>query len=106
MSGGLNFPGEDGFSYQVAASLGMRPGIVAPGGTYIPLSVDPVLFLSLTDTGIFRNFAGTLATNARATASWRIPAIPALRGIRCYFAAVTISGGIRSVSNPIGVTVR
>jgi len=102
----LSFPGEGGNGYQVGASLSLRPGMTLPDGTYIPLSIDPLLLWSLSDPYNFRNFSGTLDALGRGTAWWRVPSVSAVRGIRVFFAALTFATGIRTVSNPIGVTVR
>jgi len=102
----VNFPGQAGLAYRIGASLGLRPGLDL-GSAYIPLRLDPVLLWSLSDPTTFAGFAGTLDANARATGRWRIPPIAGLRGLRVFFAAVTFDGnGLRSVSDPIGVTVR
>jgi hypothetical protein len=102
----LSFPGEAGSAYVVGASLGLRPGLSLPGGAYVPLNPDPLLVWSLSDPQTFAGFSGTLDPTGRALARWRIPALPGLRGLRAFFCAVTIGPGLRTVSDPIGVTVR
>jgi hypothetical protein len=103
----LSFPSEGGNAYLMGASLSLRPGITLADGSYIPLRPDALLAWSLNDPGTFRGFSGTLDALGRATAGWRIPAVPALRGVRVFFAALSYDpSGIRTISNPIGVTVR
>jgi len=102
----LSFPGEAGSAYVLGASLGLRPGLSLPGGAYVPLNPDPLLVWSLSDPQTFAGFTGTLDPAGRALARWRIPATPGLRGLRAFFCAVTLGPGVRTVSDPIGVTVR
>jgi len=103
----LSFPGEPNTLYHVGASLALRPGLTLANGAYIPLYPDAVFLRSLSDPLVFENFSGRLGSNARATARLRIPPIPGLRGLRLFLAAVTYdSSGVRTVSEPIGVTLQ
>jgi len=101
----LNFPGEAGRGYQAGASFGIQPGMTI-GGKGVPLNLDPLFLLSLTNPAIFQGFSGALDSGARASATVRLPPSPGLRGLRVFFAALTYDGGgIRVVSDPIGMTV-
>jgi hypothetical protein len=102
----LSFPADSGRPYLGAASLSVRPGLQA-GRHWIPLNPDPLLLLSLQAGQIFEGFTGTLDAAGRAQATVRIPPIEGLRGLRVFFAFVTFDpqGGIRSVSNLMGVTI-
>jgi len=101
----VSFLGEGGSLYQGAASLSIRPGIRL-GSHWLPLNPDAVFLASLTLPQVFTNFTGTLTGAGRATATFNIPPFEALRGLRVFFAFVTLgAGGVRSVSNLLGVTI-
>jgi hypothetical protein len=103
----LCFPGEAGASYLTGASLALRPGIQLSNGKYVPLAPDGLLTWSLSDPGTFAGFVGTLDGASRARAVWRIPGVPGLRGVRVYFAALTLGpAGVATVSDPIGVSIQ
>jgi len=96
---------EAGRAYLAAASLGTLLGIPSPAGR-IPLDPDPLFFLSLTNPLVFQGFAGFLSRSGTARLTVHLPNAPGLRGVRFYVAAVTYdAGGIRRVSEPLGVTV-
>jgi hypothetical protein len=101
----VRFPGEGGSPYQGAASLSIRPGI-SSGTLWIPLNPDALFLASLSTPQVFTNFAGTLSTAGRATATFNIPFREDLRGLRVFFTFVSFgAGGVRSVSNLLGITI-
>jgi len=102
----LAFLGESGKPYVAAASLGTLQGIPVRGSRRIPLNPDWLFHFSLRAPAVFRGFRGTLNATGRASLTVTIPAVPSLRGFRFYLAAVTYdAGGIRVISEPLGVTV-
>jgi hypothetical protein len=101
----LAMPGQAGRGYLAAASFGTRPAIPTPAGP-IPLVPDALFFLSLQAPAVFAGFAGVLDANGRAPLAIRIPAVPALLGLRFFVAAIAFdAGGIRRISEPLGVTL-
>jgi len=101
----LAMEGEAGKAYQAAASFGTLPGIQTPAGR-IHLVPDALFFLSLRAPSLFQGFAGVLDPTGTALLGVKIPAIPALRGLRFYLVAVSYDGGgFRRISEPLGVTV-
>lgn len=101
----LAMEGEAGKAYLAAASFGTLPGIMTPAGR-IHLVPDALFYLSLQAPALFQGFAGVLDPNGTALLGVGIPAIPALRGLRFYLAAVSYdTGGLRRISDPLGVTI-
>jgi len=102
----VSVPAEPGNPYAVALSFSYKPGFVVQGRR-IHLNVDPLLLLSLTNTGIFANFQGYLSTKGEAFPRIALPNLKGLQGQRFYAVAVTIgSGGFNVISEPLGVTIR
>lgn len=101
----LAMPDAAGAAYRAAASFGTLPGIPTPAGR-IPLVADALFFLSLQAPAIFPGFSGVLDAQGHASLAIRIPAVPALRGLRLFVAAVAFDAvGIRRISEPLGFTV-
>jgi hypothetical protein len=109
----VNFgPEYAGDLFQVATSLRCRPGLFIGGG-HIHLDVsDPLVtasLLGLDGGAVWRNFSGVLNANGSASVvpSVVVPNIPALRGVRFFYAAVAYNTveGIRAHSNMCGITV-
>ena len=95
-----------GQAYQAALSFSPRPGIPTPAGT-IPLTPDPLFYLSLSGAPYFVNFAGTLGIQGDALIHVDLPNATGLRGVRMILAAVVYdTGGIRRILGPQGFTVR
>lgn len=91
----LNDQWHPDFQYILVFSLGSTPGILLPDGRIIHLNPDPLLVLSLqspTSIGL-QNSIASLNANGQAIATWNIPNIPELAGIRISAAFVTIRGG-------------
>jgi len=102
-------PAHGGEFYQVALSLGHRPGIpVNPAGV-AHLAPDALLALSVVGVpGLFVNFGGTLDPQGRAPSrpTVNLPAVPGLRGSRVFGAAVAYTPqGARKVSNAWGIVL-
>jgi len=109
----VNFgPEYAGDLFQVATSLRCRPGLFIAGGQ-IHLDVSDPLFmaslLGLDGGAVWKNFSGVLNSNGSASVvpSVVVPGIPALRGVRFFYAAVAYNTveGIRAHSNLCGITV-
>jgi len=101
----LAMPALAGRSYQAAAAFATLPGIPTPAGT-IHLAPDALFILSMRAPALFVGFAGVLDRNGRAPLAVRIPAAPVLRGLRFFVAAIAYdAGGIRRISEPLGVTI-
>lgn len=102
----LSSPTEPGSPYLTALSFGFTPGFQVNGRT-IHLNPDPLFFYSLSDATVFVDFQGALDARGEAFPEFLIPPIKALQGIRFYAVSVTIqSGGVSTVSEPVGVTIR
>jgi hypothetical protein len=101
----LAMPGLGGHSYQAAAAFATMPGIPTPAGT-IHLAPDALFVLSTRAPTVFVGFAGVLDRSGRAQLGIRIPAAPVLRGLRFFAAAIAYDpGGIRCISEPLGVSI-
>jgi len=85
----LASPAHAGKTYQVAAAFTYRPGIPLTSGV-LPLSFDPLLYLSLTFPVMFQNFTGVLDGTGQGQASIALPNIPALHGYTIYSAFIVI----------------
>jgi len=102
-------PAHAGAFYQVALSLGHRPGIpVGPAGV-AHLAPDALFALSVAGVpGLFVNFGGTLDAQGRAPSrpTVNLPPVPGLRGVRVFGAAVAYTlQGARTVSNAWGIVL-
>jgi len=101
----LAMPELGGRPYQAAAAFATLPGIPTPAGT-IQLAPDALFTLSMRMPSVFVGFAGVLDPKGRAQLVIRIPAAPVLRGLRFFVAAIAYdTGGIRRISDPLGVTI-
>ena len=93
-----------GAAYQIACSLGRRPGVKLPNGEWLHLNVlDSLFFLTSQNLApiLFRNFAGTLDVLGSAKASIRLPgSFPKNLGITVFCAAVIYNlQGVLQVTN-------
>lgn len=103
----VSSPAESGARYVVALSAAPRPGIQVPGIGRIDLAPDPLFFLSLSGSPIFRGFQGVLDASGEARPSVNIPAIVGLRGLRFFASAITIvQGRVSTIAETIGATIR
>ncbi len=100
-----------GNTYVLAMSLS-NTGIPLGDGRIIPLGIDLILLLSIQSPlaiGL-ANSIGTLPQNGITQATWSIPNVPDLVGLRVYAAFVTISpgapSGIWSISNAVPIIVQ
>jgi hypothetical protein len=106
----LSSPGDGGLAYQVASSLG--PGPILLGNRKFPLAPDALFQVSIggTATAVFARYTGALDIKGAAQAAIRIPAIPALSGLRIYSAFATFKTtaplGVQSLSNHFALTIR
>jgi hypothetical protein len=99
-----------GFIVGFAAST--TPGIVLSDNRVIPLTVDPLLLLSLTpNNGIFLHTTGFLDGSgvAAAWATVSIPALPTLVGQTFYGAMITLDSGsttgVGGISAPLPIMI-
>jgi hypothetical protein len=102
------YPENAGRKYLVLGSIsGTDPGTPLPGGQVIlPLNLDVFtnIVFSLTNTGIFSNFLGTLDGSGAATAQLNYPPVPGSAGLFMYY-AFALNGPWNFVSNPISIYV-
>jgi len=92
--------------YQVALAFTPRPGIPTTKGL-IPLTPDPLFFLSISGVPIFRGFSGVLGLQGTATVAIDIPGVSGLRGVHLVMAAVVFDQtGVLRILGPHGFTVR
>jgi hypothetical protein len=102
----LSIPSESARPYVAAAALSVRQGIPLPGGRRIPVDPDALFFLSQHAPALFVGFRGILDGQGTANLLIRLPFIPALAGLRFHVAAATYDGGgIRVVTEPLGVVI-
>jgi len=102
----VSSPMEAGRPYLTALSFGCTPGFMA-NGRPIHLNPDPLFFYSLSDPIVFVDFQGALNARGEAFPEFRIPPIKALQGVRFHAVSATIGpGGLGTISEPVGVTVR
>ncbi len=98
---------DPGATYVIALSFGHGPGIPIGGSRRVYLVPDGLFRLSLLNAGLFANLQGVLDASGRALGTVQIPALPGLRGVRLFAAAVTIVGATPStVTETIGITIR
>jgi hypothetical protein len=85
-----------GASYQLACSLGRRPGVTLPNGERLMLNVtDPLFFLTSTNQipTIAQQFSGTLDASGRAVATVALPGnLPANLGVTVFCGGVIYAG--------------
>jgi DNA-binding beta-propeller fold protein YncE len=109
----LDFPGETGAPFQIAASASVDRGIPLGSAGLFPLDNDTLLRLTLDPlTRECVGFKGFLGPNGRAVAQFRsshhAPGVPA--GTTIYLAAVTFDGSltrdsVRTISNVASIVV-
>ncbi len=110
----LDFPGEAGRPYVVAASVsGVRPGLPVGDGRVIPITPDALTTIALAGgvPGVIDGTVGRLDAQGRATVRIRLNAIaPAIRGARIWFAAAVLdpaaSRGFAQIVGPSVLTIR
>jgi len=103
----VSSPGEAGAAYMIGLSFGFHPGITLPDGRSIHLNPDPLLVASLTNAGIFKGFQGWLNHRGEGPATLEIPRQRLLSGVRFFAVAITLANQqIRTISEPLGVTIR
>ncbi len=98
----LAIPSRPGASYQVAMAFSHVTGIPVPGLGTIPLDLDGLLVLSVSNVvpTMFKNFGGYLDIHGEATAAVVIPAASALVGYPFSVAGVTYdAAGINYITN-------
>lgn len=96
--------GTAGAAYQLAASLGRRPGLRWPNGEYLNLDVTDPLFVASASNAlptVLRGFAGRLDASGRASASIDLPSTwPAALGLTVFVAGVVYdTQGVVQVTN-------
>ena len=102
----LAIPSEAGQAYFAGAAFGALVGIPLGKGRRIPLDPDPLFFFSLNMPALFSNFQGVLNAQGTTMLTVNIPALPQLVGYRFFLAAITYGvGGVRVITEPLGVTV-
>ena len=99
--------GKAGAGYQAASSFG-RAGIPVGSGWSIPLTADPLFFLTVSGAvpALFSNYASFLDINGDGSVKVHLPGVPALVGITIFTAFVTYDpSGILEISNDHQVTI-
>lgn len=100
-----SFPEWPNRGYQLAMSLGYKPGIPTSSGV-IPLVPDPLFFLSMNVPTVFVNFAGRLDSQGIALANVNIPNSPALVGLVVYYGGVAFDqSGILTIAEPVTLVI-
>jgi len=89
-----------GDQYFGACSFG-HAGIAIPGGRSVPLSLDPLLMMSLVGSPLFQNFSGTTSqVNGAFSMTLNVPNIAGLKGVRIFTSAVSVNNGVVSEIAP------
>lgn len=107
---GLTAVKDAGKSYSLASSLsGSAPGLPIDR-RFVPVVPDNLFFLTVQNLAptIFRQYVGVLSASGTAAATFAIPNIGALVGVKVTTAFVTYPGGpagVNSISNPHHLTI-
>lgn len=94
-------------TYQAAASFGVT-GIPVAGGRRIPLALDPLLVLTVSNTlpSVFIGLRGVTDAKGDAQVSIAIPNLAALKGVTFFNAFVNLNAGqISRISNDHAVII-
>jgi len=96
--------GAGGADYQLAVSVGRRPGVKMPNGEWLHLDVTDALFVATASNalnGITDHFAGRLDASGQARASIAFPAsFPANLGVTLFVAGLIFDrSGVIQVTN-------
>lgn len=106
----LSAPADGSLFYQVASSLGKGP--IALGNRTLELTPDELMKVSVNNLlpMIFVNYSKQLDAQGKGKASLKLPAIPALVGVRFYTAFVTLDVnaplGIKNISPTATISIR
>ncbi|MCB9889012.1 MAG: hypothetical protein H6836_05500 [Planctomycetes bacterium] len=86
---------------------GMVPGVTLPGppSVHVPVNLDVLTVVSVTDTTLFQNFLGNLDSSGGATATLTAPSLPGLKGLTMYFAFVQDPTAWNWVSNVVSIEI-
>jgi len=102
----LEVPSKPNVAYAMRSALSRGNGLVIPGVGAIPLTPDPLFFLSGQARSIFRNYQGILDGSGRATAFVAIPNLKPLAGFTFFTSFITAAPSGISLFNPVKVTVQ
>lgn len=91
----VDLPGMGGKPYVLLPALATSPAILVTGGRFLALAPDALLLfaLSMPNSVLATNLAGTLDASGHASAKFTIPNVPAAAGLPIHFAALTLDGG-------------
>lgn len=103
-------PSDAGKPYFLPFGFATSPGIDVGLGRVVEIAPNPILAEQTSLTSIFVGTSGVLDANGTAQAQFLVPPIPALAGMDVYFAGVTfdsawLSGGVRSIADPLRLTL-
>jgi DNA-binding beta-propeller fold protein YncE len=95
--------------YQAAASFTEGVRGYSFGSRYLPLALDPLFFLSVSNPAVFQGFSGVTDGAGTAKGAVLIPNAPALAGLFFSIGFVTVNPaapqGIQDISGPWKVTL-
>lgn len=96
-----------GQNYVAACSFG-NGGIPLGGGRSIPLTLDSLMFASLNVPQVFQGFGGTTSpTNGAFSITINAPNAPALKGVRVFASAVSLSGSsVAEIAPDLHITLQ
>lgn len=105
----LSDPMSANIPYVFAMAFSTMPPIVLPDGRTVPLTIDPLLMITLampSNAGLVSS-SGMMDSSGAAFVAWNIPNRPALRGLSLVAAYITYlqSGGVVSISRPSYITI-
>ncbi|MEM7203080.1 MAG: hypothetical protein AAF628_22660 [Planctomycetota bacterium] len=104
----LSAPGSAGDTYFALTSMSIG-AVPLPGGDFLPIAWDGLLQVTATmsATGVFQNYTGTLDGSGQASAAIQLPGFPALQGLR-FNTAFLVFGGttLNDVSDALTQQVR
>ena len=102
-------PGDAGLFYWIPMAFSDTPGTPV-GPRVVPISMDPLAIASMSLAPVLVNNLGTLPGSASATATFNIPALPALVGFSFFFDGITFEPGyplgVKKFSSSVKVTVK
>ena len=100
----LRVPEDAGRACAVALTFAASPGLPLPDGRVVPVTLDPIFFLSTDPAGgLLSSATGLLDSSGQFSTTLTIPPLP-ITGFQFYALGVTLDplavAGIQTIINP------